>query len=285
MRRRDQWAVTWSRLCPPAFRMTLIPASPAAAPQFTPDRATHRIRDHFLTPPDTMPHALAQLRRLRRGFRRYARQCVSAALLVPLVVVATGVPIPSAPPATTAERYPCEACHCGCASADQCWRHCCCHSLAERLAWALRNNVRPPDFALADARQASLDVSDWIPGDECRQTSPVRTCCVDRSEPAVESSCCSHHRPTPAATGDRAPCCSRSSVATKTAPSTDYVVAWRAMACNGQSLDSVATVPMLVSARRELAGELPFSYWLQAPASHVAAGVSPLPSVPPPEWV
>lgn len=42
------------------------------------------------------------------------------------------------------ERYPCEDCGCGCASAKECWTHCCCHSEHERLIWAIENGVLPP---------------------------------------------------------------------------------------------------------------------------------------------
>lgn len=49
------------------------------------------------------------------------------------------------------ERYPCEACGCGCASARQCWTSCCCHSEVERLAWAIRSGVKPPaDLVFSD---------------------------------------------------------------------------------------------------------------------------------------
>lgn len=52
-------------------------------------------------------------------------------------------------------RYPCEACGCGCASAEECWTACCCHTLHERLVWAIENGVMPP---------ASVEVTDeqWI---------------------------------------------------------------------------------------------------------------------------
>ncbi len=42
------------------------------------------------------------------------------------------------------ERYPCETHGCGCSTAHQCWTACCCHSMAERLAWAIENEVDPP---------------------------------------------------------------------------------------------------------------------------------------------
>lgn len=43
------------------------------------------------------------------------------------------------------ERYPCESCGCGCASAKECWTHCCCHSEHQRLTWAIENGVIPPE--------------------------------------------------------------------------------------------------------------------------------------------
>lgn len=42
------------------------------------------------------------------------------------------------------ERFICESDACGCASAHECWTSCCCHSLTERLAWAIREGVAPP---------------------------------------------------------------------------------------------------------------------------------------------
>lgn len=46
----------------------------------------------------------------------------------------------------TAERYPCEDCSCGCASARECWTHCCCHSMPERIVWATRNGLSIPEY-------------------------------------------------------------------------------------------------------------------------------------------
>jgi hypothetical protein len=36
---------------------------------------------------------------------------------------------------------------CGCASAEQCWTHCCCATLKERLDWAEKKGVTPPAYA------------------------------------------------------------------------------------------------------------------------------------------
>jgi hypothetical protein len=45
--------------------------------------------------------------------------------------------------------YPCQNSPCGCKSAEQCWRSCCCNTPAQRLAWAKKNGVTPPNYALA----------------------------------------------------------------------------------------------------------------------------------------
>ena len=54
------------------------------------------------------------------------------------------------------ERFMCEDCSCGCVSADECWANCCCHSLAERLAWAKRNGVAVPRRVLESAEAQAL---------------------------------------------------------------------------------------------------------------------------------
>lgn len=43
------------------------------------------------------------------------------------------------------ERYPCESHACGCASARECWHECCCYTHQQRLVWAIRNGVTPPE--------------------------------------------------------------------------------------------------------------------------------------------
>lgn len=85
-----------------------------------------------------------------------------------LVVLMTGAPLPALPRlsdaakrAETAERFPCEACPCGCGTAEYCWKSCCCHTLAQRIAWADRNDVRPPESALEEAADRGIDVARW----------------------------------------------------------------------------------------------------------------------------
>ena len=122
------------------------------------------------------------------------------------LVLAIGVPI-SIPRSAknTSELYPCMNHPCGCPSAEDCWRHCCCFTLTERLAWAREHHVTPPDYALAEARAKGIDWNNF---------------CSDETE--AESDCCSH----PAA-GDDA-CCGHSDHETSST-----VVLIQALRCQG----------------------------------------------------
>ncbi|MCU0719062.1 MAG: hypothetical protein MUC83_05115 [Pirellula sp.] len=56
---------------------------------------------------------------------------------------------------TGGENYPCKGNLCGCQTAQQCWTSCCCTTPEERLAWAIKNNVTPPVYAVLSSRQSS----------------------------------------------------------------------------------------------------------------------------------
>lgn len=89
------------------------------------------------------------------------------------VVIASGAPLPMAWLAAAVaptvgesaanERFPCEGCPCGCGTAEHCWAKCCCHTLPQRLAWARREGVRPPEKVLDQASASGYDVTDWRP--------------------------------------------------------------------------------------------------------------------------
>jgi len=85
--------------------------------------------------------------------------CLAAYLLL-----ASGLPIcvPGVGDKDLSQPFPCMNCACGCHSAEQCWRSCCCHTLAERLAWARENHVRPPDCVLAEVRAQGIDACDVV---------------------------------------------------------------------------------------------------------------------------
>lgn len=77
----------------------------------------------------------------RRGF------CVGLALLA-YMLTALGIPLPAAPPTKDRRQpFPCQDRACGCQNAEECWRHCCCFSPEERLAWAEARGITPPAYA------------------------------------------------------------------------------------------------------------------------------------------
>jgi len=53
----------------------------------------------------------------------------------------------------SAERFPCEHCGCGCQSAERCWTQCDCFTYQEKVAWARRNHIAVPEYAVAAAKR------------------------------------------------------------------------------------------------------------------------------------
>jgi len=102
------------------------------------------------------------------------RQVVIWPTLVCFVLIAGGVPLPEAPTFGQGGAYPCQGHRCGCSSAEQCWKSCCCFSTSQKLAWAKRHNVTPPAIALAQARL---------------QPAKAQSCCAAKASPA-SASCC-----------------------------------------------------------------------------------------------
>ena len=87
------------------------------------------------------------------------------------VALGLPLPLPREAPATTAKNitkpFPCMNSPCGCSDPDHCWRHCCCHSLTERLQWARRNHVQPPDDVIAEAKAEGIVWNEPVDDDGC----------------------------------------------------------------------------------------------------------------------
>lgn len=67
------------------------------------------------------------------------------------------------------EAFPCQNRPCGCRSADQCWKKCCCFTNSEKVAWAKANNVTVPDFVLVAAKEEAAQAGN--------QQLLVKSCC------------------------------------------------------------------------------------------------------------
>jgi hypothetical protein len=88
-----------------------------------------------------------------------------------------GLPLPATHVKDHSVPFPCQDHSCGCGSAEQCWRHCCCFTVQERWAWAQTHDVEPPAYA------------EQLCGEETHPDhgSQVR-CCHDHRNHAVSKS-------------------------------------------------------------------------------------------------
>jgi len=141
----------------------------------------------------------------RQNSRRLLAFVVAASLLVSVVPIPVGR---SAPQDKDSSRpFPCQNRPCGCRSADQCWKQCCCFTNAQKVAWARSRGVHPPAFVLAAAQSET-------------RSATTKTACAH----------CSAHRK-PKGTSERSPL--------KAAPSparadvTNSVIGVLAQECHG----------------------------------------------------
>ncbi|TWT73803.1 hypothetical protein Pla123a_36970 [Posidoniimonas polymericola] len=188
-------------------------------------------------------------------------------LLAAYAAAATGLPLRGpAPPRAAAERFPCEDCGCGCGSAEVCWTNCCCNSLSERLAWAAREDIRPPQHVLSKAQCAGHDVSRWIP-----TASPV-TLVAEAAEPKKKACCCCAKKsaPTPNGQSDREQ------------DSSDGSQGWRSLTCNGV-LSLWVSLSVALPPAEDESPALPRAVATRLAAAPLFDGCSFPPATPPPD--
>ena len=98
---------------------------------------------------------------------------VAWSIAVGYLLLALGVPLPLSSAKSSGEAYPCMDHLCGCSSAEECWRHCCCLSLVEKLTWARDHHVNPPIYVILEARQHGID---WIAFCSGKSADPAAQC-------------------------------------------------------------------------------------------------------------
>ena len=76
------------------------------------------------------------------------RRLIAVGAILAYLAAAIGLPLPPAVVIKDGGKpFPCQGHACGCQTAEECWRHCCCHTPEERWAWAEEHNVIPPEYA------------------------------------------------------------------------------------------------------------------------------------------
>jgi hypothetical protein len=153
------------------------------------------------------------MRRIRDALSRtwFRRFCAAIALFA-YVTATIGFPLPARGGKDLSQPFPCQDHPCGCQNAEQCWRHCCCFTPEEKLAWAEAHSVVPPDYAEQPA------VAGWHTARQ-RDREADRTC--GRCQCCEGGSCCE----TPA----------RRSAPKRGDPVHTWVLGFAAARCHGSS--------------------------------------------------
>ncbi|MEI8318130.1 MAG: hypothetical protein WCH79_09295 [Planctomycetia bacterium] len=178
--------------------------------------------------------------------------------------------------------FPCMNSPCGCASADQCFRECCCTTLAERLAFARRHRL---DAGLIAALEARL-----LGAGELAERKPHAACCA--SDLAAQNCCDSQPKSQSPSAAAEERCCddavAAESIEADPAPIMEQgrvrQVTLRAMlACKGIVTSWLAVGGAPPTPRFEITGLFPPQAWVELLD---VTGEDPLlVPVPPPPWV
>ncbi|QDT89916.1 hypothetical protein [Gimesia algae] len=164
------------------------------------------------------------------------RRLIGLAALVSVCASFMPLPLGSIPSREKdqSQPFPCQHRPCGCASAEQCWKQCCCFTNAEKIVWARDNGIIPPDYVVEAAQSeftAKVVKAETVVKKQCshcvKSTSVQNgvACCETRSRPTCCSTSSGHsteHQPEETlSTAD---------------DSTRYVIGIEMMNCRGQGL-------------------------------------------------
>lgn len=101
------------------------------------------------------------MRSSRRLTLRWNWQRRLVSLVVLIGVCAAMLPLPigwqTRSSKDLSQPFPCQSRPCGCKSADQCWKKCCCFNNAQKLAWAEKNHVTAPAYVTVAAAKERQD--------------------------------------------------------------------------------------------------------------------------------
>jgi hypothetical protein len=230
----------------------------------------------------------------RRRICKRASASLAALGTIAFLALASGAPIPLGAAKDFSTPYPCMHCSCGCVSAEQCWSNCCCHTDAEKLAWARREGVTPPAFVAERMRRAEQLLED--PAEEGENKAPAAHSCCSASK-----SCCEPEPPKLVRAAAASCCASQDSCSAweeskpaecgeppASAPSqnentpNDAVVLLQQLRCQGHA--QISGLPIAIPPRPVVwtLHWLVFSHCKPPPACYRASLREP--PVPPPQW-
>ncbi len=202
-----------------------------------------------------------RLLRRRDLWRRLRRRVFAGIALVAYLVAAVGFPVPAIASRAGGVPFPCQNHPCGCQSAEQCWRSCCCFSVEEHWAWARANHVEPPTYATRPADKPVAPKSWSTPRQRARAAS-THAC----AECARRASCCE----------------ARPAAPEKPPVGTTWIGGPSAFGCRGASTLWIATGAVTPPPAHPMGHPAdPPAGWL-LPSSEIAVGSALIPPDPPP---
>lgn len=83
--------------------------------------------------------------------------------------------------------FPCQNRPCGCRSAQQCWKKCCCFTNKQKIAWAKEHGVEVPDFVLAAAEKDSGKSNSKATQKSCCDTKSSAPAHKQKSQPRTKT--------------------------------------------------------------------------------------------------
>lgn len=225
---------------------------------------------------------------IRQFGHHLTQRLIALAVLAGVCLALVPLPI-AAPPVAGKDRskpFPCMDRPCGCASADQCWKGCCCFTNSEKVAWARANRIELPAFVLAAAKKEAEAVAAAKPAPQ----KPAAGCCQSHGKSCCEKEGgeCSHSHAVAANDADR-----------KTAPTvrddqaqshderTDvrWTLGIAAQKCRGEH-GTIAGLPVCIPVAPDVLTAPPtLAIRLSIPCSESFAGETLPPPVPPPRRV
>jgi hypothetical protein len=118
----------------------------------------------------------------------WQRRIVVIVSLAAYLITAVGVPVPASVHKSSDVPFPCQHHACGCASAQQCWKHCCCYTPAQKLAWAYEHHVDPPADLVAEVAAGPHFA------EQETATKPASGCCAHKQQSSAHAAEHCHDR-------------------------------------------------------------------------------------------
>ena len=204
--------------------------------------------------------------RKQKTWHHSARGLVSLSILLSLCAMVFPPPLSQNPVNTegkdSSEPFPCQDRPCGCQTASQCWKKCCCFTNTQKIAWAKSRGVSVPEYVKAAAQRESETDRELCSQPKLNEASTLTahlSAGLSRSTKPSRSSTCRHC----GSTGSSNKCALTTSaqssehrVAQRTASkasdrkskSTRWVLAISAATCHGQGPFSFALITALIPA-------------------------------------